>query len=125
MKKITGTLLTLAALGLVLVALAPVVQHATDGAIDGVAAARPARPALLLAAGCSARLRWLRLRRCPLRLRWPVRLLGRWVRLRFAPAPAPAPTVRLPPRRCRRAVAPPLLGAARPVLDLLYPARFR
>ena len=47
MKKITGTLLTLAALGLVLVALAPVVQHATDGAIDGVAAARSAREAEL------------------------------------------------------------------------------
>lgn len=41
MKKIT--LLTLVVLGLALVALAPVVQHATDSAIDGVAAARSAR----------------------------------------------------------------------------------
>jgi hypothetical protein len=47
MKKITGTLLTLAALGLAFVALAPVVQHATDSAIDGVAAARSAREAEL------------------------------------------------------------------------------
>ena len=47
MKKITSVLLTLVLAILVLAILTPILQHATDSAIDGVAAARAAREAEL------------------------------------------------------------------------------